>query len=139
MEMEENVNLVLEAMQKNAEEINVFIATNAEFENTIKGLERTNSEQAKQIIKLLEMNNNLVKSLTAMGKEVADKNKAKAEEVVDPNKDRSGGAARLCQYCKKKHWGAGKRCIARNTMPIYVRKIGRENKSMNEGHRGPVK
>lgn len=112
-EMEENVNLVLEAMQKNAEEINAVVATNAGFENTIKGLERTISEQAKQISKLLEMNNNLVKSLTAMGKEVADKNKAKAEEVVDPKKDRNGGAARLCQYCKKKHWGAGKRCIAR--------------------------
>jgi hypothetical protein len=47
------------------------------------------------------MNNNLVKSLSAMGKEVADKNKAKAEEVVDPKKDHNGGAARLCQYCKK--------------------------------------
>jgi hypothetical protein len=111
-EMEDNVNLVLDAMQKSAEEINAVVATNAGLEATIKGLERTVSEQSKQISKLIGMNKNLVKALAAAGKEVQEKDKvdkAKAEE-----QKRTGGATnRLCPYCKKKHWGAGKRCVAR--------------------------
>jgi hypothetical protein len=110
-DMEDNVNIVLEAMQKSAEEINAVVATNTGLEATIKGLERTISEQSKQISKLIGMNENLVKALATAGKEVQDKDKADKAKAEAEKK--TGGATRLCPYCKKKHWGAGKRCVAR--------------------------
>ena len=103
-EATEKVNMVFEMMQKNAEEMNAVAAANSGYEATIKGLEATITEQAKQITKLIEMNNVLVASLVAAGKEVDEKQKAASEEKK---------VARMCKYCKQRHWGAGKKCFAR--------------------------
>jgi hypothetical protein len=106
-EMEDNVNLVLDAMQKSAEEINAVVTTNASMEATIK-------EQTKQISRLLEMNNNLVKALVAAGKQVADKDKATDEDKKTSGKRNSKGRKlKMCDFCKTEHWGAGKGCLAR--------------------------
>jgi hypothetical protein len=96
-EMEDNVNLVLDAMQKSAEEINAVVATNASMEATIK-------EQTKQISRLLEMNNNLVKARVAEGKQVADKDKATEEDKKTSGKRNSKGRKlKMCDFCKTEH------------------------------------
>jgi cysteinyl-tRNA synthetase len=106
-EMEENVNLVLEAMQKSAEEINAVLATNSSLEATIK-------EQTKQISRLLEMNNNLVKALVAAGKQIPDKDKATEEDKkTSGRRNPKGRKLKMCEFCKTEHWGAGKGCLAR--------------------------
>ena len=111
-EVEENVNLVLDAMEKSAEQINAVAMANAGFEQTIKGLEATITAQSKQITKLLEMNQSLVGMLAAAGLKPADKDKADAEEE---KKNNGGGHRyRMCRYCEERHRGAGKGCMARN-------------------------
>ena len=99
-EVDDNVNAVVEAMTKTAEEMNMVAAANAGYEATIK-------EMAGQISKLIEMNTNLVKLIEANGKEAPTQDKAPAGN----NKSKSGG--KKCKYCGKKHKGADKFCLAR--------------------------
>lgn len=104
--------MVLEAMNSTAEEMNAVAAINTKLEAII-------TAQAKQITRLLEMNNNLVQSLIAAGKHVAEKNKAteedkKAATAHKPGKEEKPvREARKCEFCKKRHWGAGVGCRSR--------------------------
>jgi hypothetical protein len=108
----EQVNIVLEAMERSGEQMNTVAATNAKLEATI-------AEMTKQISKLTEMNSNLVKALIAVGGKVADKNNA--DKVAEQDKENNAnkrprgnqGNRKECSYCKKTHPNAGKFCLAR--------------------------
>lgn len=113
---EEHVNLILEQMEKNGEQMNAVAQTNAKLHDTIE-------RQSKQISKLLEMNEALVKAITAMGGTVADKLKANkdTEEKSDEErndrrqkkKKKTRGAVNMCNFCNKEHKDWGIYCPAR--------------------------
>ena len=117
-DMEENVNAVLDAMERSAEEMNLVAATNSKLESTI-------SEQMKLISRLMEMNENLVKQLAAAGQQAAKKNKvaedekkaheeaAKKRKAEQQEKRTRRSDNRDCEYCGLSHRGAGKACHAR--------------------------
>jgi hypothetical protein len=67
-------------------------------------MEATIKEQTKQISRLLEMNNNLVKARVAEGKQVADKDKATEEDKKTSGKRNSKGRKlKMCDFCKTEH------------------------------------
>ena len=117
-DMEENVNAVLDAMERSTEEMNLVAATNSKLEATI-------SNQMKVIVKLMEMNDNLVKQLVAAGQQAAKKNKVSEEEkkaIEEAAKKRKSeqqdkrprrNDPKECDYCGLTHRGAGRACHAR--------------------------
>jgi hypothetical protein len=96
-------------MQASTEQMNAVALTNTKNEATITKL-------AEQISRLNEMNANLVKVIATLGGKAADKDNA-----AEVEKKNTGGKRRrtqqrelkLCEYCKEKHPGAGKYCLAR--------------------------
>jgi hypothetical protein len=101
--IEEGVNAVVEAISRTAEEMNMVATTNA-------GLEAALKEQSKQISRLIEMNQNLLKIIAASGNVAQEKDKATGEE----DKASTGNKTKkACKYCKKHHKGAWKFCLAR--------------------------
>jgi transcription initiation factor IIF auxiliary subunit len=108
-ETEENVNLVLKAMQASTEQMNAVALANTKNEATIAKL-------GDQIGKLNEMNANLVQLVVKLEGKPSDKdNAAEVEKNGNGGKQRKTQQRKLklCEYCDEKHPGAGKYCLAR--------------------------
>ena len=125
---EENVNLVLEAMQASTEQMNAVAVTNSKLEAVV-------TEQAKQITRLTDMNSNLISIIKALGGKVDKKDDAEEADKENKSNKRKRGAKRgqpkMCEFCKKEHRGAGPYCLARK-VNAHLRPAGWKGEEVSE-------